>query len=366
MKKKEKFYSLKKILEKDCQYNIIYSKRSDGKTYAVLKYALERFVKKQGQFAIIRRMREDFRGKRATQVFDNLVSNDEIAKMTNYEWTHTYYYSGKWYLARWDEDLQKDVHDTTPFAYSFALTEMEHDKSTAYPFITTIFFDEFLSRTGYLTDEFVLFMNTISTIIRHRTDVKIFMAGNTINKYCPYFREMGLSHIKEMRPGKIDVYTYGEEGKLRVAVEYSETSLNKSDSDIYFAFDNPRLKMITEGAWEVDIYPHRPVKYKDNDIVFSYFIEFDDDLLQCDIVSKDNMIFTFIHLKTTPIQNPESDIVFTTEYNPRPNYFRKINKPTHPIVKKLYEFFLKEKVFFQDNEIGEIVRNYLMWCNKQQ
>ena len=32
--------------------------------------------------------------------------------------------------------------------------------------------------------------------------------------------------------------------------------------DVYFAFNNPKLQMITSGAWEMAIYPHNKVKYK--------------------------------------------------------------------------------------------------------
>ena len=190
---------------------------------------------------------------------------------------------------------------------------MEHDKSTAYPKIRNILFDEFLSRTMYLTDEFVLLMNVFSTIIRQRTDVKIFMLGNTVNKYCPYFREMGLTNIKSMKPGQIDVYKYGDSG-LQVAVEYTAETKSK-ESNVYFAFNNPRLQMITGGKWEIDIYPHSPCKFREKDIKFSYFIDFSDSLLQCDIVYKEGKYFTFIHPKTTPIKNKEKQLIYTTDFS---------------------------------------------------
>ena len=42
----------------------------------------------------------------------------------------------------------------------------------------------------------LFFMNVLSTIIRDRENIKIFMLGNTVNKYCPYFDEMGLTFHK--------------------------------------------------------------------------------------------------------------------------------------------------------------------------
>ena len=58
-----------------------------------------------------------------------------------------------------------------------------------------ILFDEFITRSMYLPDEFVIFTNVLSTIIRDRNNVKIFMCGNTVNKYCPYYKEMGLNNV---------------------------------------------------------------------------------------------------------------------------------------------------------------------------
>lgn len=360
---KQKFYRLKKILEKNAVYNVIFGERSNGKTYAVLEYALKQYVDNGGQLAIVRRWQDDFTGKRGLTMFDGLVSNGAVSKLTNGRWNGVYYYGSRWYLCNIDKD-GKRVNDETPFAYGFSISSMEHDKSTAYPNITTIMFDEFLTRTSYITDEFVLFMNVVSTIVRHRTNVKIFMLGNTVNKYCPYFKEMGLTHIKDMKPGDIDVYKYGN-SELTVAVEYTQANKAGKESDIYFAFDNPKLSMITGGAWEIDIYPHCPVKYKPCDIMFTYFIMFSGDLLQCEIIHTGDNDFTFIHRKTTELKDTENDLIFTPDFSPRPNYRRKITKPMSKVEKRIAEYYLKDKVFYADNEIGEIVRNYLMWCGKQ-
>ena len=132
-------------------------------------------------------------------------------------------------------------------AYTFALSEMEHDKSTSYPEITTIVFDEFITRRYYLPDEFVLFLNVLSTIIRQRQNVKIFMLGNTVNKYCPYFKEMGLKHISNMEQGTIDVYKLGE-GQLTIAVEYCSSTAKTKDSNKYFCFDNSEAVQMIIGA----------------------------------------------------------------------------------------------------------------------
>lgn len=355
---KKKYYSLTNILKKGAQYNVIFGERSSGKTYAVLKKALEDYTKTGAQLAIVRRWREDFTGKRGATMWSALESNGEIRKVTGGKWASVYYYASRWYLSNIDEN-GKRVIDETPIAYGFSISSMEHDKSTAFPRIENVLFDEFLTRTTYLQDEFVLFMNVLSTIIRDRINVKIFMLGNTVNKYCPYFHEMGLTHVRDMQPGSIDVYRYGDSG-LTVAVEYTTPNKQGKDSDFYFAFDNPKLQMITGGAWEIDIYPHCPTKIRPKDIIFTYYIVFSGDTLECNVILQDDLYFTFIHRKTTPIK--EGELVYSPEFSPLPNHRRKITGGVDTIDKRVIQHYKMDKVFYADNEVGEIVRNYLLWC----
>lgn len=366
-----KYYSLDNILKKHARYNMVFGERSNGKTYSVLDYAVKNYFKTGQQIAVLRRWREDFKGKRGAAYFDNLVYNGEqqnkIKEYSNGKYDHTVYISGRWYMAYYDEELEKNITAPDPFAFSFALTEMEHEKGNSYPLVTTILFDEFMSRGMYLPDEFVLFMNTLSTIIRHRDNVKIFMCANTVDMIgCPYFKEMGLKHVKDMKKGDIDVYEYGNSG-LKVAVEYSD-SPNKEGkpSDVYFAFDNAKLKMITSGEFELDFYAHITGHIDQKDIIFSYFIMFDDALLQADVIQRENETFTFIHPKTTPIKYEDKDIIFTTEANTQCNYYGKITKPINKAIRKLFWYFVANKVFYSDNETGEIVAHYLYWCNNNK
>lgn len=369
-----KFYSLEPILAKKAKYNMVIGMRSNGKTYATLKHALKEYWENGSELAYIRRYREDFRGKRGEQLFAALAENGEVSDITKGQWTGIKYYSYRWYLTRRTVNGD-EVRSEKPFAYGFSITEMEHDKSVSYPLIRTIIFDEFITRQYYLNDEFVIFCNCLSTIIRLRTDVTIFMLGNTVNKFCPYFKEMGLKHIEEMEPGTID--TYKTVGGLRIAVEYCATNENttKRPSDIYFSFDNPKLEMITGGVWELDIYPHLPCRYVPEDVIFSYFIDFDGQLLQCEIVqmqaseiygeeTDSPVCFTYIHRKSTPIKYPDRDLIFSTRYDPRPNWFRNIKRPVSDIDRRLCHFFHDYKVFYQDNDVGEVVRNYLIYCQK--
>lgn len=359
-----KYYSLESILKYDADYNMIIGERSNGKTYAVLDHAIDEYFNgNKGQLAIVRRWDEDIRAKRAQAFFSAHVQNGRVKHHSGGEYEGIYYSSGKFYFCNYDEDGRPLYNDNDIFAFVFSLSGAEHDKSTSYPKVRTVLFDEFMTNRATLPEEFTLFMNVLSTIIRKRNDVTIFMLGNTVNKYSPYFKEMGLNKVSEMIQGTIDVYSYGS-SELKVAVEYPKSNQVSKPSDKYFAFNNPKLAMITSGAWELDIYPHLPVKYTAQDIELTYFIVFDDDVYQCEIIEKDGEMFTYIHEKSTPIRDTDNDIIYSLEYSHKMNYTRSIYKPTHELGKAIRSFFVNDKVFYQNNTVGNAIDNYLNTAKK--
>lgn len=358
-----KFYNTTKIDRKNATYNVIFGERSNGKTYALLRKALKKYVENKEQFAYVRRWKEDITGRRAQRLFSGINENNEVSKTTKGEFTGVHYWAGKFYLCTYDEKGKVVYSDSDIIGFTFALSDGEHDKSTSFPSVTTIIFDEFLTSRLYLNDEFVLFMNTVSTIVRRREDVKIYMLGNTVNKFCPYFKEMGLTHVQKMEQGSIDTYHYGD-SKLKVAVEYCASNNEKGESSKYFAFNNPKLEMITGGSWALDIYPHLPHKYKPKDVAFTFYIEFNGGVFQGNIIQLNDMFFIYIHAKTTDIKNPDEDLVYTLDFNPRLNYSRNVFKPINKVQERIAWFFKTSRVYYQNNEIGDAIANYLKICGK--
>ena len=358
-----KYYSLNKINKKNATYNVIFGERSNGKTYAILKQVLENYFNDGSQFSYIRRWSVDVQPKRMNNLFNAIIEDGYLEKLSGGKFTAIFYRTGRFYLCTYNDKGKPIYNEEDIIGYAFSLSENEHNKANSYPRVTTIIFDEFLTNKIYLPDEFMLFMNTVSTIVRQRTNVKIYMLGNTVNKFCPYFKEMGLTNILTMKQGTIDVYTYGET-KLKVAVEYANSKKKFKKNNFYFAFNNPKLKMITGGAWELNIYPHAPVKWLPKNIIFTYFIDFNDSLYQCEIINKDDNVFTYIHEKTTPIKNPDKDIIYTLDYNPKINYNINILKPLNDYQNKITWFFTHDRVYYQNNNVGDAINNYLKICKR--
>lgn len=353
---KKKYYDIKPLMSKGATYSMVFGKRSNGKTHSALEYALNRWKQDGSTTAYIRRWKEDVTGARAGQLLADFNAMGKVKKITKI-YDGITYYNRIQYFCNYDDNGKADKQ--LPFMYMFSLSDMEHDKSTQYPTVGTIIFDEFISRGGYFPDEFISFTNVLSTIIRDRTDVRIIMLGNTVNKFCPYFKEMGITRVNKMKQGTIDVYTYGN-SDLSVAVEYCGDNASEYDNNNhYFAFENPKLKMITKGEWELPVFPHTSERILGKDILYSYFIEFNDRVFQGDIVNGSNGLFMHIHDKTTPIKNPDKDLIYTLDTKEGINYYRNILSPDNKVRQKIAKFFATGKVFYSNNDVGNYIQGYM-------
>lgn len=386
-KKKEKFehYTPKNIILTRSLYNLIWGERSNGKTFSI-KYVglfgfhedgvdIDGYLEQEGEngmLPVIRRWDTDFKGKNGATFYDDIINNQEegniLKKKTRGKWNSIHYYARAWYLECIDEDTGEVIErDKNPFAVGFAINMQEHYKGNQYPQIgDMILFDEFISKF-YLTDEFHELMQLLSTLIRLRDDIRIFMCANPISSYNPYFVEMGLTKAKYQKKGTIESYKYktDTDKDLTVSVEYSDFPSKKKPSNVYFAFNNPKLKMITDGRFEIGFYPHLPFKYLPKDVIYTYFIIFDNEMYQAEIIAKDNIAFTYIHRRTKPIDHDTESVIYQQDYDERPNVSRKIARPHNDIQRFIVSFFAKEKVFYQDNEVGESISQFILWSKAQ-
>lgn len=356
-------YRLSNILKKDAQYNVIIGQRSNGKTYAPLEYALEKYFQTGEQFALIRRWDYEFTGGKGSQLVfrmleHNAYGKNRIRELSKDKFVGVEYWAGRYWLCQIEAKEGKRVRTDKVIGYGMCLNHEQAYKEGEYPLVSNIIFDEFITRDSYLTDEFVLFANLISTIKRERQNIKVFLIGNTISKFCPYFAEMGLHHIKQMHRGDLDVYKYGDSG-LTVAVEFSDAPSKSKAVDPFFAFNNPKLKMITTGEWEMSIYPHLPHRYKPIDVLLHFFINFNDEMLHGEVIMDSGGAFLYIHRKTSEIRHPDTDLLFSTVESPARNVIYNILRSRIPAVQKIVELFRLHKAFYQDNEVGEIVRSWL-------
>ena len=362
-----RFITLEKLDGIAAEYKLLIGQRSNGKTSSCLERVIANKVADGSAGAIIRRWDTDFTHGRGDAMFRSLVQRGVVYDLTEGRWTDIIFKSRRWYFCKFDDELDKIVMDDTPLAYAFSIAGAQHDKSTGYPDVKTVVFDEFLVRPlEYLPDEFIQFSNLLSTIIRERDDVTIYMCGNTISEYAPYFSEMGLYRVKDMRPGEVDVYTYGE-SNLRVAVYFTDRVTGTKKSEKYFAFNNPKLSMITgKGSiWEFGIHPHCPAKYTKSNVVYRFILEWNGERFLGELVVKERLKWIQFTRKTTPIKDPDTILIYSPKASMQPNRRQNIMRPFSPREKVITGFFARGKVAYQDNQVGEAVTAYIAWCARQ-
>lgn len=176
-----KFWNIRNVLSRNALFNFIISFRGGGKTYGCKLFALKNFIKKNEQFIYMRRYETDLEKSKRNFLTD-LQNNPIFTK-------HKIYIKG-----------DKVFVDEKIAGYFIPLSKASSYKSTAFPFVTIIIFDEFLidrdSFQKYIPREPYKFNDFYSTVARVGTghpDVTVFFLGNAISLINPYFTAYNIS-----------------------------------------------------------------------------------------------------------------------------------------------------------------------------
>lgn len=366
------YFDIRKIINEvpDAQIYMCIGERSNGKTYSALSYVLDEYARDRLQFAYVRRISESIRAKYMRELFNgNNATGDVHNHMKLLGMEGISFYNGAFWPTVFDEH-NKLVRISEPMGYTFAINTWETSKGASFPNVTTIIFDEFLTRNMYLAGETNLFENLISSIVRNRNNVKILMLANTVSWSAPYFNEWGLNHVREMKQGTFDVYQTGDNAR-KIVVVYTEHMQAKA-SDVYFNYDNPRSKMITDGIWETAMYPRIPENLDGWDFGEAAYIQSIDGWtarIQPAVTNTGlEVLLVFESKRKILDSNPPyidkrfSDKIVYSDYQvPVPNCKLAISKHTDNYTLFILECLKQGRVFYQNNIVGENIRNYLQF-----
>ena len=249
---KKKYWLINQILEVKADYNIVYGGRSDGKSYAVKHYCAKDAIDPNHKFIYLRRWDKEIKQATVEQYFGDL----DIKKIYGEKAYGVRCYAGKIYITKYDEKSDS-AKNWLHVGYTASLTTQAHYTGGAYPDVTNIIYEEFVSRDYYLPKEPSTLQDFVSTIARDR-QIRVWMVGNAITRFCPYFTDWELKGVPKQKQGTIDTYkiatgNFDENGEpiySTLAVEY--TSASGSKSTMFFGESS---KMITEGGWQTEIRP---------------------------------------------------------------------------------------------------------------
>lgn len=354
----QEFYDIGPIDNTNAVYRMIIGQRSNGKTYSVCKHIIENYLTKGERACYIRRYDESIMPKNIGDLFDPHLGL--IQELSEGQWNGIWYRAKEFRLCRYDEDGKIVAKDPQSFCFCRSINTAENTKGQDSGEVSIVVFDEFATRQGYLGNEFILFCNLLSSVIRNRDNTIIYMLANTVNRYCPYFKEMGLKDVEQMPQGEIYVYTYGNKD-LTVAVEYCDpVKATEKVASKYFAFDNPQLEMITTGAWELQFYPHAPYKIMESWIRRSFYVQFGESLIKGEIVCCSPDMFIFFHPQTKDIKIGDKEILYTDDFTTSRLHCRYLKDCPTPVHQMIKDLIVKKSVCFSDNECGELIRNWLI------
>ena len=164
------YYSADRLLTMNALFNFIISNRGGGKTYDFKKRGIKRFLKRGSQFIYLRRYKTEL--NTIDKFFNDIIANNEFPNHELKVKGKTFYCDGK------------------VCGYAVTLSTALTMKSTAFPLVDLIGFDEFIIDKGaihYLPNEVTAFLEMYETIARSRDNVRVIFMGNAISIVNPYF-----------------------------------------------------------------------------------------------------------------------------------------------------------------------------------
>lgn len=360
---KTKYYTLDRIRKENADYNIIVGERGNGKTYSVQKMLIEKFLKTGEQCFILRRWMEDVKPSNAQNFWDgNLTA--KLPDMSGGRFRNIILKSNRYIAVDYDDKDKPIINEANTIGYVWDLNEAERLKGQSFPFVTNIVFEEFisLSQLGYLPDEVTYFLNTLSTIIRDRTNVKIWMLGNTVNPYNPYFKHFGIKGL-ELEQGTIWT-KYDAETGCKLAVEFCEMRRKgslKGTSAKYFAFgtSDGSTDMILTGQWQLPDYPLK--KYRPTFSRITMMIRFDDKLMSFHLMTDDKgRSYIYVKEESPRTHIPEETIVLDLAPSMKRNHYTAFqNLPNNDENKLIASLIANKKVYFDNRMTGAYFSNFL-------
>lgn len=325
------YYDLSKALSYGAFMNILLGERGVGKTYSVTKFVTKQFIKHGYEFAYVRRYKTEL-SKSVPKFFKPLIINNEFKDHKLEAKGNTFYI------------------DDVPCGYAMTLSTAQNLKSTNFPNVKYIIFDEFIIEEGqnhYLKNEVENFLGLVETIARMR-DVKIFMLGNAVTITNPYFIYFDLSlpygsDIKTFKDGLILVQymkneKYREEkkktkfGQLIDGTEYSKYAI---DND--FRMDNKSFIMKKTGNAKCNftlIY---------HEFIIGVWFDYNEGKI---FVSEDYNTTSYVFACTTNDHQPNTMLLSTMK--------------DYSVIKTFIKNYKMGNVYYESQKVKNIMKEILM------
>lgn len=352
-----KYYNPDKIdkfaNEHGCIYRLIWGKRSNGKTFGVLgKKGLKKWAQGNGKIAYIRRYKEDITRPNLESLFDaHLPYLKEYGISANADGSpvkRVCYFSRHFYFEYEDKTKSETFCDT------FSLSAWERQKGADRGKYCVIVFDEFITRDCYLSKEVDILQDVISSIMRDRGGVPVYMIANTVNEHCPYFAALGF-RVGDIKQGEM------KQVSPLCCVEYCRDNGKQANAGYFSAFGTSHSQMILSGEWDYRKYPSLyPKSHLDYNFQFRFFVCLSDRKICGEVLTDKHGAFIYFYPFTGDIRRPDTTIIYGGSVDTNvlhASNFTDTPTAAHILISDLIK---RAKCFYSDNRTGDGIAAFIV------
>lgn len=344
------------------KYIQLLSERSTGKTTNWLLIGMILYQMYGTITQYIRQTEDMIKPSIAGEIFRVILEYGDgkyIRTITDGKYNSIYIHWKKAYFCNKDENGKIIEQDPNNFLQLLSIDNNFDYKSTYNaPMGDLVLYDEFLSKF-YRPNEYVDFMDLLSTIIRKRKTPVVVMLANCINYNSMYFKEFEISkEVKQIKTGQSKLITTEKGTTIYFEIiGLKLTAIKTEINRLFFGFNNPKLASITGGeqTWAFDPVPH--IVNDDTDVYITRILRLDCDdvMLQLDVVrTEDRGLIVNVHECTRLYE--DSIILTNGEIRQRNQLF---GLGRGKLCKKVWELYKQNKFYYDSNETGSLVENYV-------
>lgn len=246
-----------------CRWYMGYSARSVGKSTGWFLLCMIMNTMYGTRMIYVRQSEDNIKPKYAEEMFNAVLANGYVYKITKGRWNSLWYNARKWYFANVDPDGTIEEKAIEPFCHVISVDRGQNVKSVGnFPTGDMIIYDEFINKY-YHPDEFVWFCDLFKTIQRDRFGCHVVLLGNNTDVSNQWFAETETMYAAyKLKPGEHTIQTTRK--GTNIFVEYigfdkKRSAMLEMFTKLYYGFENEKLGAITGEGWALEpahILPH--------------------------------------------------------------------------------------------------------------
>ena len=351
-------------------WNILMSERTLGKTTGWLLLGMLA-NREYGTIPEYVRLTADMlKPKAVKDLFNTIVANDYVSRITDGKWNDVFYYAERWYYVKKENGKIIEKSDKH-FMHGYDLAHTNTLKSSYNnPTGDIIILDEFIDNQTPFNDCFFYLCDSMSTIFRLRENCKCIMLSNCINPRSTWFTEMNIMQdVSSCKIGERKICTRQGDTPvyLEIVANKNVSKIKRSINKLYFGFKNPKLNAITgSDTWAYAEFPLFEKGFFNSDgeyhkytydIIQRFYIYHDSFYVQCDICNHE-LYGWCIMVRNWNIEPYPDDITLVAK-NPT-----KKGEYNYRELKELFDvafpnLYTNNKWYYKDNSTGFTVKSFI-------